>query len=456
MDQILAENKTIMNFLGKPKSSNLPLRFCHYVVTEPVEDGVLLFHTLTRELLLLSAEEYTKALENETLRQKWFVVPENTKEKDLAATVRWLYKTKTKEKNGIFQYIIYTTTDCNARCFYCFELGRKRIPMSDETALKAAQFIIDHHQNHTVHINWFGGEPLYNTRAMDIICEKLREAGIKYVTRTTSNGYLMNEENARKCVELWNLKRVQISMDGTEKVYNKAKHYIYKEGNPYHIVMDNIQRLLNYGVRVLVRVNLDFHNIEDLHLFTEELAQRFGADRRFSMYAHLIIDEKKPWYEHHSPEEWSTLYDELARLHQKMIDLGIFGGRNARISNELPLNHCMAESPNNVVIAPDGGLGVCEHYSETELYGHLDSDERDQSVIDSFRERWEDIPECDTCFNYPQCNRLKKCPYLFTCIEARRNDRLWIAKYLMRNEYRFWCDQYSAEDDLPELEANEL
>ena len=456
MKQILAENKTITCYLGKPKASNLSYRFCYYVVSEPVDDGVLLFHTLTRELLLLTEDEYTHALENEVLRKKWFVVPEDTVEKNLTSTVRWIQKTTAKKEPGIFDYIIYTTTDCNARCFYCFELGRKRIPMSEETAIKTAQFIIDNHHNHTVHINWFGGEPLYNTRAMDIICERLREAGVHYVTRTISNGYLMNEENVRKCVDLWNLKRVQVSMDGTEAVYNKAKHYIYKDGNPYQIVMENIQRLLDHKVRVLVRVNMDFHNIEDLHRFTEELAQRFGSNRRFSMYAHLIIDEKKAWDAHHSIDEWTALYEEKAKLQQKMIDLGIYGGRNSRINKSLPTVACMVENPNSLVITPDGSLGVCEHYSETELIGHLDSDERDQQVIDSFRQHWEEIPECDSCFHYPQCIRVKKCPYLIPCIDAERKERRRITTLLMRNEYRFWREKNTADDDAPELEENEL
>lgn len=452
MQQILAENETILTILGKPKTEDCAYRFCHYVVEERVSEGVLLFHTLTRALLLMTDGEYADAMNNQVLRNKWFVVPENTQEKKLADTVRWYLKTTKKPAKGINGYIIYTTTDCNARCFYCFELGRKRVPMSDEVAEKTAQFIIDQNHGATVHINWFGGEPFYHTRPMDIICQKLREAGIKFQSRTITNGYLLNDEIAKKCVEDWNLTRVQISMDGTEQVYNKAKRYIYKEGNPYQIVMENIQRMLDHKIRVRVRVNLDFHNIEDLNRFAEELAQRFGGNPRFSMYAHLIIDDKKPWNEHHTEEEWTELYEAKAKLQQKMLDLGIYGGRNARIKVTLPLIACMASNPNCIVITPDGSLGVCEHYSETELIGHLDSPERDQKVIDSFRQLWEDIPECETCFQYPQCLRLKKCPYIIPCIQAEREERLRIAKLLMQNEYRFWQKNQSLDEDETEFE----
>ena len=453
MKQILSENASIRNIIGKAKISNSGYRLTHYAVAEPVEDGILLFNTLTRELLLLTQEEYDNALENQQLREKWFVVPNDLEEKKLVQLVRFVQKTMNKEKPGLTHFNIYTTTDCNARCFYCFELGRQRIPMSDETAIKTAEFIIKNNNGNPVTINWFGGEPLFNSRVMDIICQKIRDAGISYKTSMITNGYLLNDENVQKCVNLWNMRRIQISMDGTEAVYNKTKRYIYKEGNPFQIVMGNIQRLLDHDISVIVRVNMDFFNAEDLSIFAEQLAERFGGHRRFHMYSYLIIDEKKAWDKHHSLEEWDALYEAKAKLEKKMTDLGIFSGRALRISKKLPYAACMVENDNNIVVCPDGSLGICEHYSETELIGHLDSDERNQAVIDSFRVRWEDIPECDTCFYYTECIRLKKCPYIYPCFEPQRKENLRNTINTMRNEYRFWLGKMN---DVDTIEADEL
>ena len=69
---------------------------------------------------------------------------------------------------------------------------------------------------------------------------------------------------------------------------------------------------------------------------------------------YLIIDEKKAWDAHHSIVEWTALYEEKAKLQQKMIDLGIYGGRNSRINKSLPTVACMVENPNSLVITPDG------------------------------------------------------------------------------------------------------
>lgn len=456
MKQIMKANEMILQYIGQPKISTSDYRLSHYVVTQIVEDGILLLNNLTREMLHLTEEEYKDAVHNETLREKWFVLPADLNEKRVMNMVRWVHSMRKKPTDYINNFVVYNTTDCNARCFYCFELGRKRVPMSDEVALKTADFIIEHCKDKPVAINWFGGEPFYHTRPMDLICTKLKDAGINYKSRTITNGYLLNDENAAKCTDLWNLKRVQISMDGTEAIYNKAKRYIYKEGNPYQIVMSNIQRLLDRNICVIIRLNLDFHNVEDLNCFADELAQRFGGQKKFVVYTHLIIDEKKAWDEHRSVEEWNSLYQAKADLDQKMVDLGIHANRAMRLSGELRTSACMADSDNSIVVTPDGSLGVCEHFSETELIGHLDHAGREQSVINSFREHWADIDECDTCALYPTCIRLKKCPYIMPCIEASRNDTMITTKAAMRNEYLLWTKKHNMKDEEEMLHPDDL
>ena len=211
--------------------------------------------------------------------------------------------------------------------------------------------------------------------------------------------------------------------------------------------MGNIRRLLDNDIKVIVRVNMDFHNIEDLNIFAEELARRFGGCRKFYMYAYLIIDEKKAWNEYRTLEQWEALFEAKHQLEQKMLRLGIFAHRSPRIPKQLPLIACMAENNNSIVITPEGNLGICEHFSETELIGHLDSADRDMDVINSFHEHWADIPECDNCFNYPMCIRLKKCPYNIDCISPNRKELRRNLVAAMRNEYRLWKKKIVEDDD---------
>jgi radical SAM protein with 4Fe4S-binding SPASM domain len=452
MKQILPVNQSILNILGKVKFSDQPWRMTHYSVAEPVDEGVLLFHTLTRELLLLTNEEYDNRLDNAFLREHWFVVPENTNEKKMVQTVRWLYNTLSKAPKTIDSYTIYTTTDCNARCFYCFELGRPRIPMTDETALKTAKFIEEHRGDIPVNLRWFGGEPLYNDRAIDVICQYLKDKGIPYKSRMISNGYLFDDDMVAKAKDLWKLYRVQISLDGPEDVYNKCKAFIYKDGSAYQIVNENIQRLLDNKIIVLVRLNMDFHNIEDLNKLCDELASRFGGQKRFFVYVRLIIDEKTSWDTRYTTEQWTELYQAKADLEEKLTKLGMFSGMAPRLTKNLVQQHCMVENSNCIVVAPDGHLGVCEHYSEDGIIGHLDSEERNQAVIDTWRQRCPEIPECDTCFYYPECIRLTHCPYQCPCIALEREAfRLEVTRG-MRHELKLWQKKAQDSEDNVALE----
>ena len=61
MQTILPPSGNTIKILGKPKPAEHGLRWMTYVLAQPVEGGVLVFHTLTRALLLLTPEEWCKA-----------------------------------------------------------------------------------------------------------------------------------------------------------------------------------------------------------------------------------------------------------------------------------------------------------------------------------------------------------------------------------------------------------
>ena len=110
----------ILEKLNREGNTGCLLKYC---VKIPVTEGVLLFNLLTRELVLLNEEEWQKCFENEYMKKHWFVVPEDCKDKEFADLVRWVLGNKQKKSKNITGYTIFPTTDCNARCFYCFELS---------------------------------------------------------------------------------------------------------------------------------------------------------------------------------------------------------------------------------------------------------------------------------------------------------------------------------------------
>ena len=89
--------------------------------------------------------------------------------------------------------------------------------MSDRTAADAADYIARVSEGGKVTLSWFGGEPLMNTKAIDIITSELRARGVPFRSKIVSNGYLFDGELVRKAKDEWALEFAQITLDGTEE-----------------------------------------------------------------------------------------------------------------------------------------------------------------------------------------------------------------------------------------------
>ena len=435
MKIISPANETVMTILGKAKEGTA-YRMLHFCAEVSVADGVLIYNLLTKEMVLLTKEEYEDRLNSEYLRKQWYVVPVELKDKEISTKVRWVEKMRQKKTEEITGYTIFTTTDCNARCYYCFELGWNRVHMTDETARQTLEYIKKHCGGKPVRITWFGGEPLFNSRPIDIISEGLKEAGISYSSVMVTNGYLMDEQTVEKAVNSWNLKKLQMALDGTEAVYNKIKAYIYKDVNAYQKVLHNIGLVLDAGIGTAIRLNMDLSNHQDLMNLVDELAERFEGKENLCIYAHHLYKSGVPSADLYTYEEWKQREEAMDRLEQKILSYGlaIKGG----ISKSTKLIHCMADNDGAVVVAPNGFLGKCEQCDEKEYIGHVGSEELDLAKIETWKEQIPEIPECADCFFYPQCLELKKCATSSVCFQQVRETKLRQTKREMVNEYTNW------------------
>lgn len=419
MKQIIPANKTILRLLGAARVSPGSYRMMTCCIPLETEDGILLFHVLTRELLLLTKEEYSSAAESSLLRDHWFSVPEQLNDAELISSVRWLllnYK-KDTAKTPIRGYTILTTTDCNARCFYCYEKGCTHVTMEPATAHRTAAYIQEHCQGEEVILTWFGGEPLLNDSVIDLICRDLQEAGVSYQSKIVSNAYLFCGDMVSRAKDLWKLQRAQITLDGTEEIYNKSKSYVYPEGNPYQIVLSNIEGLLDAGIAVQIRLNISPVNGSDLAALMQDLAVRFGGRKGFCVYTQPLFDSSP---NAKTAAAQTALLEAQAALEEAIEAAGLSAGDQRPLRRKPKLHHCIADSGKSVVILPDGHIGLCEHHLEDEFIGHIDRPGTDMEVVKRWRERAEEIPQCKTCFYYPDCTNLKLCSSYNGCSEHKR------------------------------------
>lgn len=371
-------------------------------ISLPCEAGTLLYNTLTGKLLLLEPAENIENCRAE-LAEDWFLVPEQYDETGRLMQLRTLLAMLNRKKH-ITNYTILTTTDCNARCFYCYQLGVKRSPMSETVAHETASYIVKSSGGEKVIITWFGGEPLYNRKAIEIISDGLRKAGVEFRSNIVSNGFYLDEETANTAVRDWNLHQVQITLDGTQEIYNRTKAYIDHPGSAYVRVLNNIETAMKAGIRVGIRLNVDRNNAPDIQQLVNALAERFGGNPMLHVYVALLKDYHTPI---HSFETEAEQKEIALGLQEKLNAVGMY--KSGKLLDRLPFNACMADDDGSVVILPDGSMTKCEHIDVAERVGNIHEDWLRSDCVNDWK-RTVILPECADCPILSQCISLVRCP----------------------------------------------
>lgn len=417
MRQIVPQIVLVQKILGQQRmNENVLYRLSTHCMRFDQPEGVLLYQTLTGELLLLSVEEAALLGELpspaspviQEIVHRWFLVPEGTDDMAVADQAREIARHLVKKETSLTKYTIFTTTDCNARCFYCFEAGIKRVTMSEQTALDTAHYIAMHCSGKPVSLVWFGGEPLVNARAIDVITRCLCSQGVEFHSNMATNGYLFEEKLVRRAKEDWNLELVQVTMDGAERIYNQRKAYVDPESSPYQQVLHNIQLLLEAGVRVTVRLLMDSENEQDMYALVDELAARFGNRSNFGAYPAVHYENAGINPISYTEIIRSSLAEKLLALQNYSESMGI--AHREPLKRELVVSACSADNGEFTAVTPEGLLGRCATAKDCGIWGSIYSDTVDETVLQQWHERTPVEEACKTCAFYPRCIRLKKCP----------------------------------------------
>ena len=435
MRDILPQIKIVAGVCGRQSAPSGPWNISRYCLRVPVPEGELYHHTLTGEVVLLSHEEVAAMLEggdvHDELVARWYLVPQGFDEYGFAQQVRKTAKLLVREKKGITGFVVFTTLHCNARCPYCYERGRPQRSMTDQVAHDVAAFIMRQCAGNDVRLNWFGGEPLVNLRAIDIIVGDLTAAGIGITSKMTSNGYLFDEALVRHAREVWNLGSVQVTLDGTEDVYNRTKAYVGIEGSAYERVLDNIDLLADAGMKVSIRLNMSAQNAQDLWQLSDGLAERFAGKEGVRAYVALVRDFTSYGCAHADSGQALAAY---AALQQHLDEIGV--GSLDQPKKKHAENRCMADNDRWLTVLPDGRLGKCEHDSEERLVGSIYRADLDDTMLEEWK-RTVRVPACATCLFYPQCVRLALCPWIADdCMEDDRSQMLQDLTRQVRNALR--------------------
>lgn len=183
-----------------------------------------------------------------------------------------------------------TTMDCNLGCFYCYEQRTPdELTKADLSAIvESARERLRQHQKKSLHVDWYGGEPLLNMAFIELASPALQAMcqaeGAAYHASIISNGTVWPGDPAdfirRHCI-----RQVQVSFDGMPDHHNRRRRYrkgqaAGNEGGSFEVIANLVDSLLEC-VRVDLRFNTDFYNQTDLPHFVEFAKKKGWFERKF-------------------------------------------------------------------------------------------------------------------------------------------------------------------------------
>ena len=285
---------------------------------------------------------------------------------------------------------------------------------------------------------WMGGEPLLNYKVINQICTGLENGNVCYNSIMITNGYLFCNETIRDYIKCWNLRYVQITLDGTQNVYNKIKNIENGKTDAFSIVLKNIDFLLCNGVNVGIRLNIDSHNAQNIFELVDVLHERYKSVKNLSLYSSPLFEDVEGEHFQRTPEQRVEVLNLEKELDEKIYSLGM--GDYVPNIKETQFNSCMADSNDSIMILPDGYLGKCARYSDGNYVGHVYDSNLNEDLLSKFHELRNRLDECNSCPLYPKCFRLKMCDGSEMCFVEHKIKQINEIKRAVQNEYHAFLE----------------
>lgn len=366
------------------------VKFSRYTHIFEFDDAVALYHSLRMKPVYLNKESYEglrawlagpfclsledapKNIKNEINELTKYKILTQTEDED--DKVLSFVKSKIPSPMINVCYMILSE-QCNLACKYCFlgnndEEKRSQFvleSMTKETADKAIEFFVkqiklsglDYEDNKPV-IIFYGGEPLMNYDMLVYIATKInglreKEKCIKNIELSmVTNGLLLNDERILKLKELG--VSIGISVDGFNEVANKNR--VDLAGNVvFSKILRTLDRCKELGANVSLSVTLSEETIKNrgdiLDLVDNYGVQSFGFNIMMSS-ENFVLPES------YNIEAAQFILDEFVELRKR----GIYEDRIMRklksfSKAQVYFSDCAATAGGQIVIAPNGRVGIC-------------------------------------------------------------------------------------------------
>ena len=294
------------------------------------------------------------------------------------------------------------TEQCNMACKYCF-LGNAskspRItdyPMSVEIAEKGLHFFaeqtrkVPEYFNEEKSIIFYGGEPLMSFETLRFVVKKCRELqrdnliSDKIAFMMVTNGLLLTPEKISFLRD--NNVSVSVSLDGAGKCANSSR--VDRAGREtYSRVIEALRLCMSMGLNASLSVTLTDDAIDNIDALIELLTEMEVKSLCFN-----ILHRTKNFPV--NDEYYVRASRFVSDFYRRTKALGIYEERFMRklrafSKQKLYFADCGACSGNQIVITPDGNVGLCQACTEDRRYfitsvDNLEYDLRNDKTIRDF------------------------------------------------------------------------
>lgn len=343
------------------------MKFSKFNVVSYMDDKVLVYNLLTTSFVAFDLDTYNRLLNNQNsefndVLLKANIIVHDDIDEDVVLN-EFIESSRQQSENEFNEIIILTTTACNAQCYYCYEHKLKPIFMTKTTMDNIVEFILKNYDfNRNINLRWFGGEPLLNTKSINYICQKLKEYKVLFTSKMITNGSLFNAEIISKAEKLWNLKSLQITLDGIEHEYNRIKNYKSTSESMFEKVINNVQVLIDNDIKVTIRINYSVDDINRAKDIIDYLDIRFVDKTNLNVYCAALREEGKP-----AISSFSSDYSPQLALIKYLYEHNFIHDIN-KLLPRIRTYPCEAWLPKRFFIYPNGDIYKCQHTFSDNAY----------------------------------------------------------------------------------------
>lgn len=194
--------------------------------------------------------------------------------------------------NKALSLTILPTCDCNFKCSYCFEEGKMKGSMSDETIDDLITFIKSYKNLKSLSLLWFGGEPLMACKTIVHILDRIKEEVCIPITRhrMITNGYFINKHIC-DIFKQYKISWIQLTLDGLKDTHNRVRVLKTGVADTYNTIINNINLILKEcpEMKIRIRINVSQDNVHEYWRLKKELNDLYKS-KSIEIYPGFIFN----------------------------------------------------------------------------------------------------------------------------------------------------------------------